>query len=189
MSTSTKILLAVLVVVIGFNFFKDSILGVKKSDLEGAKEQVQERNEVMQKDEYVAVYFLSLNSSGEAVLKNRYRIVEKGTDRLKSSLEGLLTGPTFIEKQSGIFSEIPVSTKLISVERQGDSIIVNLSKDFESGGGADSLYSRIRQLIKTVRANEPTAKIYLYIDGKQADVLGGEGLIITQPLNENSLDG
>ena len=28
---------------------------------------------------------------------------------------------------------------------------------------------------------------YLYIDGKQADVIGGDGIMITQPLSENSI--
>ena len=27
----------------------------------------------------------------------------------------------------------------------------------------------------------------LYIDGKQADVIGGDGIMITQPLSENSI--
>ena len=44
-------------------------------------------------------------------------------------------------------------------------------------------YNDLWQYLLTVKK-----PIYLYIDGKQAEVLGGEGIMITQPLSENSLD-
>ena len=62
-----------------------------------------------------------------------------------------------------------------------------MASSFAYGGGSDSLYSRLRQLIKTVLANSDKP-VYLYLDGKQANVVGGEGLTISQPLKENSLD-
>ena len=58
---------------------------------------------------------------------------------------------------------------------------------FESGGGAESTYVRVKQIIKTVNANTSTPT-YLYINGKQANVIGGEGIMIKQPLSERSFD-
>ena len=43
------------------------------------------------------------------------------------------------------------------------------------------------QLIKTAKANTKLP-VYLYINGKQADVIGGEGLMLKQPLRNNSLE-
>ena len=64
----------------------------------------------------------------------------------------------------------------------------NLNSAFEQGGGTESLYKRLFQLIKTAKRN--TSKpVYLYLDGNKADVIGGEGIMITQPLNDNSLGG
>ena len=64
---------------------------------------------------------------------------------------------------------------------------MNLSDDFGFGGGGDSLYKRVYQLIKTVNHN--TRKpVYLYLNGKQADIIGGEGLMLKQPLRSNSLE-
>ena len=68
-----------------------------------------------------------------------------------------------------------------------DKVIINLSSDFQYGGGSDSLYSRVQQLLKTVVANTSSKNVYLYLDGQQADVIGGEGLMIKQPLQEDSL--
>ena len=69
-----------------------------------------------------------------------------------------------------------------------DKVIINLNSAFENGGGTDSLYKRLYQLIKTARRNT-NKPVYLYIEGNKADVIGGEGIMITQPLNDNSLDG
>ena len=66
--------------------------------------------------------------------------------------------------------------------------MINLTSAFEAGGGTDSLYKRIYQLIKTAKLNTDKP-VYLYIEGRKADVIGGEGIMLNQPLNENSLDG
>ena len=42
-------------------------------------------------------------------------------------------------------------------------------------------------IIKTANANTKTP-VYLYINGKQANVIGGEGVMLKQPLNDKSLD-
>ena len=66
-------------------------------------------------------------------------------------------------------------------------ILVNLNSSFVNGGGADSLYKRLYQLIKTVKLNSQLP-VYLYIDGHKADVIGGEGIMLSQPLGDNSLE-
>ena len=83
---------------------------------------------------------------------------------------------------------MPKNVKLLGVVESESKIIIDISGNVQTGGGADSIYSRMKQIIKTALNNSPKKPIYLYIDGKQAEVLGGEGIMITQPLSENSLD-
>lgn len=99
----------------------------------------------------------------------------------------LVNAPTKWEKSKGFTSEIPQGTKVISVRESANSIMVDLSSNFEAGGGAESTYMRIKQVIKTANANS-TIPTYLYINGRQANVIGGEGIMIKQPLNERSFD-
>ena len=72
------------------------------------------------------------------------------------------------------------------MEETPNKVVINLSEDFEQGGGTDGLYKRLYQLIKTANKNT-TLDVYLNINGKQVDVIGGEGIMINQPLNEKSL--
>lgn len=104
------------------------------------------------------------------------------------AVKELISAPSRWEKSKGFTSEIPSGTKILSVREGEGSIMIDLSSAFEGGGGTESTYTRIRQIIKTANANT-NLPVYLYINGRQADVIGGEGIMIKQPLNERSLDG
>ena len=139
---------------------------------------------------YVNVFFIGQNANKEEVYKAVNREYDKDVDgsKIKFAIQSLIAGPKPDEKAKGVYSEIPDSTRVISINESADKVIINLSADFENGGGTDSLYKRIYQIIKTSKQN--TVKpVYLYIEGNKADVIGGEGIMITQPLNDNSLDG
>ena len=138
---------------------------------------------------YVSVYFIGQNANKDEVYKvvKRSYDAEKDGTKLNFSIKNLLKGPTPKEKAKGIYSEIPQGTKLISIEETANKIVINLSGDFEQGGGTDGLYKRLYQLIKT--SNKNTAlDVYLNIDGKQVNVVGGEGIMLNQPLKSTSLD-
>ena len=139
------------------------------------------------KNEIRNIKIFVTDSNGNLRSVTRKCELAKEKSCLRFAIQELINSPTSWEKSKGLSSEIPSSTKIISI-REGDSnIFVDLSSDFESGGGAESLYIRIHQLIKTIIANT-NKPAYLYINGKQADVIGGEGIMIKQPLNERSLD-
>ena len=138
--------------------------------------------------EFVPIVFIGKNSDGEEVYKVVKREYDKDIDgtKLRFAINSLIMGPKQNEKISGIYSEVPVSTTILHVYENKDNVIVDLSSGFTYGGGTESIYKRLYQLIKTISRNT-TKPAYLYIDGKQADVIGGDGIMITQPLSESSI--
>lgn len=141
-----------------------------------------------QEKEYVNVYFLALDSDDNGIYKKVQREIPQGDEKLDYALKELLKGPNMIEKAQGTYTEIPKTTKILSVKQTKDKVVIDLSDDFQYGGGTDSIYSRMMQLIKTAVTNTKNQKIYLYLDGKQVNFIGGEGIMITQPLTEKSLE-
>lgn len=139
---------------------------------------------------YVNVFFIGQNANKEELYRAVKRQYDEEVDgsKIKFAIKSLVAGPVTTERNRGVYSEIPSGTEVIYVQDLPDKVIVNLNSRFETGGGADSLYKRVYQLIKTAK-NNTTKPVYLYIEGRKVDVLGGEGLMLTQPLNENSLDG
>ena len=173
-----------------------NLLNLKNKDTEIAVQEVQEkvspignRHKKVSKP-HVNVYFLGTNNKKQEVYKLVKRNYNKDVDgtKLHFAIMNLIKGPSLQEKSKGIYSEIPLGTAVISIEELSDKVIINLNSEFENGGGTDSLYKRLAQLIKTAKLNTQKP-IFLYIEGKQADVIGGEGLMLTQPLNEDSLNG
>lgn len=148
--------------------------------------------EIIKKDNEVLptinIYFLALDSNDNGIYKKVKRELPSGKNKLEFAIEELLKGPNVVEKAAGAYSEIPPTTKLLSIKDSENKVIINFSMDFQYGGGTDSIYSRMMQLIKTSVENSENKKVYLYLNGKQIKFIGGEGIMVSQPLNEKSLE-
>lgn len=155
---------------------------------ETKKEDGQKNDGKKQEKEYVTVYFLGVGAEDSAVFKKVKRELPKNTSKINFAITQLLKGVNHKEKQLGVYSEIPKGTKLLHLTETNNKVIIDINSDFQYGGGADSLYNKVKQIIKTALANAEGKEVYLYLDGKQADVIGGEGLMLKQPLSENSID-
>lgn len=138
--------------------------------------------------EYVNIVFIGQNENHEEIYKIVKREYSPQIDgsKIKYAITSLILGPKQGEKSNGIYSEIPQGTVVLNVQERPDRVILDLSRKFENGGGTDSVYKRLYQIIKTAKRNTEKP-VYLYIDGKQADVIGGDGIMISQPLSENSI--
>lgn len=141
------------------------------------EEQRQEENQMKE----LKIAFLS----GEDTIEFVTRKAKHKT--LYSALGLLMKGPTEEEKELGIFTEIPTDARLISVKNDEteNAIIINLTKEFGEGGGTQSIQARLNQIVKTVNMFAGPLPVYLYLDGKKAQYLGGEGIYINQPINRN----
>ena len=155
---------------------------VQEEVVEDAKLNVVEK-------EYVNVYFIGKNEHNEEVYKAVKREYNKDVDgsKIRFAVNALVRGPKPDEKQRGVYTEVPMDAKVINITEQSDKIIVNLNSAFVTGGGTESLYKRLYQLIKTAKLNS-NLPVYLYIDGQRADVVCGEGIMLSQPLSNSSLD-
>ncbi|PSB34923.1 hypothetical protein C7B82_01780 [Stenomitos frigidus ULC18] len=100
---------------------------------------------------------------------------------LMEGIINLLANPTGGDRSSAI----PVGTRLLSLRMAPEGIYVNLSREFSQGGGSSSMIYRVAQILYTVTSLDPTANVYLSVEGQflnEKHPLGGEGLILRQPL-------
>ena len=200
MSNNQKFLLlfigfcmAVIVGLVGFNVLMPKP-EIKPDDVQVMERSVQEEipeveRPISVEKEIVNVYFIGKNEHGEEVYKAVKREYSQDVDgsKIRFAVTSLVNGPKPDEKQRGVYTEVPVDSKVINITEYSDKVIVNLNSAFVTGGGTESLYKRLYQLIKTVKLNS-TLPVYLYVDGQRADVVGGEGIMLSQPLSNSSLD-
>ncbi|MEG4323501.1 MULTISPECIES: GerMN domain-containing protein [unclassified Microcoleus] len=109
---------------------------------------------------------------------------DKPDATLQAAFNSLLAGP----KDATVSSEIPNGTKLRSLSVKNEGVYVDLSAEFTSGGGSSSMTSRLGQVIYTATSLKPNTKVWISVEGKPLELLGGEGLEVAQPSTRQSFD-
>lgn len=162
---------------------------VTVSERSVAEEIIGNEKDEEKETQYVNIYFIGKNEHNEEVYKAVKRVYNNEVDgsKIRFAINSLIKGPRAEEKSNGVYTEIPTDAEVINITELSDKIVVNLNSAYVTGGGTDSLYKRLYQLIKTVKLNSELP-VYLFIDGQRADVVGGEGIMLSQPLSNSSLD-
>lgn len=97
-------------------------------------------------------------------------------------LEELLEGPTSAEAERGLSTAIPGGTRLRGLTITGGVATVDLSGDFEEGGGTLGLTLRLAQVVCTLDQFPTVDGVRFALDGAVVDVFSGDGLIIDEPV-------
>jgi len=100
-----------------------------------------------------------------------------GTWDATAVVRALLLGPTAAERAAGISTQIPAGTTVRSVAIEGNTAIVDLSKQFESGGGSLSMQLRVAEVVYTLTALPDVDAVTFRLDGKAVTSIGGEGIV------------
>jgi spore germination protein GerM len=103
---------------------------------------------------------------------------------LTAAVNTLLSNPPTQNLMTGI----PPGTQLRSLKVKADSIYIDLTKPFTISGGSLSMIGRVAQILYTATSLDPKAKVFLSVEGKPLTVLGGEGLMVEQPLTRSQFE-
>lgn len=135
-------------------------------------------------DDQAAVYWLKGNSpQTELVAKAITPSSTQPTEAqsLESAFNQLLAG----SGDQTLATSIPQGTKLLNLALKADGVHVDLSSEFTAGGGSESMKSRLGQVLYTATSTQPNASVWISVNGKSLELLGGEGLVVDQPLTRN----
>jgi len=109
---------------------------------------------------------------------------DKPDATLQAAFNSLLAGP----KDASVSSAIPKGTKLRSLSVKNQEVYVDLSAEFTSGGGSNSMIGRLGQVIYTATSLKPDTQVWISVEGKRLELLGGEGLEVAQPSTRQTFD-
>ena len=123
----------------------------------------------------VEVYYIASSNISARLQDQKVSVKNDVPDKiLQSAFEHLLDQPS----QESLKSTIPQGTKLYSINFQDNEVYVNLSQEFESGGGSESMTCRLGQVIYTATSLKNEANVWIKVEGKLLPMLGGEGVIV-----------
>jgi len=121
----------------------------------------------------VAVYF----ARGEALATGGRSVEPPAVAR--EAMEALLAGPNDLEVELGMFTVIPEGTELLDIDVADGLAIVDLTGEFETGGGSLSVIARVAQVVYTLTQFDTVDTVDIRIDGVAVEAISGEGLIAT----------
>ena len=100
------------------------------------------------------------------------------------ALRLLLDGPTAAEREPGVdaSSQIPSGTRLLGLDIDGGTATVDLTSEYESGGGSASMFARLAQVVYTLTEFPTVQRVSFMLDGEPVDVFSGEGIVLEEPV-------
>lgn len=134
----------------------------------------------------VPAYFLHESGGNEARVGPFLAPAARNADNLTEAIEGVF-GQTASEEELGLISEIPAGTRLLGVDVNDGVATVDLSSQFDDGGGTFSMEARLAQIVFTITGFDPTITgVRLELDGSSVEVFSSEGLVLDDPMTRMS---
>jgi hypothetical protein len=106
-----------------------------------------------------------------------------------AAMAALLAGPTAAESgERVITSAVPDGSRLLGLTIDNGVATVDLSSEFESGGGSLSITVRLAQVVYTLTQFPTVQSVRFEIDGRPVSVFSSEGLILDGPVDRPAFD-
>lgn len=101
----------------------------------------------------------------------------------RAAMEALLEGPTDGEQTTwpAISTAIPEGTELLGLTISNGIAKVDLSEEFDDGGGTFGVTARLAQVVYTLCQFSTVDSVEFYMEGEKVDIFSGEGLILDGP--------
>ena len=132
----------------------------------------------------IRVYFFLGSFTHDGGLAPMLYEIPKTQAVATAAMEHLLDGPSDMETNTrpAFYTTIPEGTRLLGLTVENGVATVNLSREFESGGGSASVLGRLAQVVYTLTQFPTVEGVSFELDGKPVTVFSGEGVILGHPV-------
>jgi germination protein M len=102
---------------------------------------------------------------------------------LRELIEG--PSPSDLALIDGLSTAVPDETLLLGVTIDDRVATVDLSREFESGGGSFTMFARLAQVAYTVTQFPTVDEVRFELDGRPVTVFSGEGILLDGPVSRD----
>jgi spore germination protein GerM len=132
-----------------------------------------------QETRFVDVYFVKDGRYATSIA----RAVPATTDVAANAIRALIAGPTAAETDAGLSSAVPSDTLLLGIAIHDGLATIDLSREFEAGGGTFSMTARLGQVVYTLSQFPTIDRVEFRLDGEPVTVFSSEGLLLEEPVS------
>jgi germination protein M len=134
----------------------------------------------------VRTYFYLGGEPGTAGLVPLLRRVPQTQAVGAAAMNALLAGPTADESAERVItSAVPDGSRLLGLLIENGMATVDLSNEFESGGGSASVITRLGQVVYTLTQFPTVTSVAFEIEGRPVTVFSSEGIVLDGPLGRD----
>jgi germination protein M len=132
----------------------------------------------------VRAYFVLGSFTDNEGLAPVLREIPKTQAVATAAMRALLEGPNDAEMAArpAMYTAIPDGTTLLGLSISDGVATVDLSREFESGGGSASIFARLAQVVYTLTQFSTVDSVLFKLDGEPVTVFSGEGVILDHPV-------
>lgn len=129
----------------------------------------------------VRTYFWLGGLPGSEGLVATLREIPSTKGVASAAVKELLAGPTTGETGRSISTGVPEGSRLLGLSVNGGVATVDLSSEFESGGGSASVLTRLGQMVYTLTQFPTVKSVVFQIEGVTKTVFSSEGVSLDKP--------
>lgn len=133
----------------------------------------------------IRAYFFLGSFTDNAGLAPVLREIPKTQAVATAAMDALLAGPNDREMAArpAMYTTVPEGTRLLGLSIANGVATVDLSREFESGGGSASVTGRLAQVVYTLTQFPTVDSVRFMLDGQPVTVFSGEGIILDKPVD------
>lgn len=129
---------------------------------------------------FVELFFVKEGLSAKSVI----RAVDT-PDVAANAIRALIEGPTPSEQDTELSTAIPANTLLLGLTISDGLATIDLSREFEVGGGSFNILSRLAQVVYTLTQFDTIDEVVFHLDGEPVTVFSGEGVLLEDPVDRD----
>ena len=126
-----------------------------------------------------AYYVLDGDVGVEGLVPTLWEVPET-TAVARASMETLLRGEILADYDR-LATAIPAGTRLLGLSIKNGVATVDLSREFESGGGSASSFRRLGQVVYTLTQFSTVRSVLFQVEGRTVTTFGSEGIVLEGP--------
>jgi hypothetical protein len=129
----------------------------------------------------VRAYYVLEGDTGVEGLVPTLRVVPRSAGVARAAMGALLDSDPIREDYRQISTAIPSGTELLDISIKDGVATVDLSAEFESGGGSAGQHYRLGQVVYTLTQFRTVRAVLLKVEGRTVTTFGSEGIQLDGP--------
>lgn len=129
----------------------------------------------------VRAYYIQGGEVGVEGLVPTLRVVPETTGVAGAAMDALLESGPIRDAYRQISTAIPPGTRLLGLSIKDGIATVDLSREFESGGGSASASYRLGQVTYTLTQFRTVQAVLFQVEGQTVTTFGSEGIVLQGP--------